>query len=260
MYSTGSAFNIGTVIDAFNSSDDVAMLSVDTWSSKLNVGAELFFNDMPEFGVYDNPVTNAISQGRNNVIYADYASSFGSELSSIGKYAHTEGRKNLAEWGCHAENDRNIAYGVANHVEGRSNFIMPNDEGNRPYVNHVDGYGNTVVGAVRGSTVQGVASEAKHNNSYVWSGVLEPMPNGALPNYGDADYIPETRYKSHQNGSFNINPINGVNGFFIGEQTLQDIIEERLTPVYDLLDLTFTGNIYLTTKGRKYEPIESSTT
>ena len=71
----------------------------------------------------------------------------------------------------------NAAYGVANHVEGRCNSAVPHGSG-RPYINHIEGYGNTISGHVCASHVQGVAAEAAHNNAYVWSGVLEKTDSG----------------------------------------------------------------------------------
>lgn len=53
----------------------------------------------------------------------------------------------------------------------------------------------------------GVATHAQDKNSYAWSGV-----------------IGESEYQTHGEGTFNINPRNGIKGFYIGENSLEEII------------------------------------
>ena len=53
----------------------------------------------------------------------------------------------------------------------------------------------------------GVATHAQDKNSYAWSGVIE-----------------EFEYQTHGEGTFNINPRNGIKGFYIGEKSLEEII------------------------------------
>ena len=68
--------------------------------------------------------------------------------------------------------------------------------------------GNQTSALAYTSHAAGANAKAEHQNSYVWSG-------GSL-------------YSSHDAGTFNINPSNGANGFYIGDKTLSDIIDSAI--------------------------------
>ena len=59
-------------------------------------------------------------------------------------------------------------------------------------------------------------SLSNNSGSYVW--------NGDSKNYSN-----DNKYKSHNSGSFNIAPLNGLNGFYIGEETLCSIIDNAIS-------------------------------
>lgn len=68
--------------------------------------------------------------------------------------------------------------------------------------------GESVKATHKSGIALGISAEAVHTNSFVWNG------NDNIENY-----------QSHgERGTFNINPEAGVNGFYIGQQTLSTII------------------------------------
>ena len=76
------------------------------------------------------------------------------------------------------------------------------------YGNIIHGKDTKVLGIDRG-IVFGVSAIVKNEDSFVWNGNNDT---------GD--------YSSHSQGTFNINPLEGSKGFYIGEQTLSDIIKD----------------------------------
>jgi hypothetical protein len=58
-----------------------------------------------------------------------------------------------------------------------------------------------------GAIALGYGSTASNNSSFVWNNKY-------------------TKYGSHGNGTFNINPSNGISGVWIGERTLETIFDE----------------------------------
>jgi hypothetical protein len=42
--------------------------------------------------------------------------------------------------------------------------------------------------------------------------------------YIDSDVVLSSMYESHGDGTFNINPENGIKDFYIGEESLNDIL------------------------------------
>ena len=97
------------------------------------------------------------------------------------------------------------------------------------YCTHVEGFANWVSAPpgewlnARGSHVAGTCATSKDKFCYVWSGVNnascileDESVSSADINY---DYLamPTSAYCSHGPGTFNINPISGIDGVFIGE-------------------------------------------
>ena len=132
-----------------------------------------------------------------------YSLANGSDVIASGSHSHAEGceTKATAPYS-HAEGDNTFAKGVGSHAEG---FVTtaPGD------YSHSEGYGT--IAAADYSHAGGHASMTRpgDSDSFAWSGV-----------------VPEddTKYNSHGPGTFNINPGGGVDGFYIGEQTLSQVI------------------------------------
>ena len=106
---------------------------------------------------------------------------------------------NNNEGACHAEGQGSIAQALAAHAEGCYTLAVGR-------YSHAEG--NQTSALAYTSHASGANAKAEHQNSYVWSG-------GSL-------------YSSHDAGTFNINPANGANGFYIGDKTLSDIIDNAI--------------------------------
>ena len=78
---------------------------------------------------------------------------------------------------------------------------------------HADGEGCSA--EKNASHALGVSAYAKHNSSYVWQGGPADKTHYGVP-----------PYESHADGTYNINPVGGIDGFWIGSKTIRTIIEE----------------------------------
>ena len=74
------------------------------------------------------------------------------------------------------------------------------------------------------SQVMGVNAQAAAGTDYsfVWNG-------------NDVEALGQY-YSAHGKGSFNINPLSGISGVYVGEQTLADIIDSNVSSKQDALD------------------------
>ena len=96
------------------------------------------------------------------------------------------------------------AYGNNSTVEGFANIASGENS-------RASGTGNIASG--NDSIAEGKRSRATNDNSYVWNQST-------------------TKYGSHGNGTFNINPVNGINSFYIGTNTLGDYIDARIQAAF----------------------------
>ena len=106
----------------------------------------------------------------------------------------------------HAEGSATTAAGDYSHAEGSVTIAVGD-------YSHAEGAGTTAAGDY--SHVDGVLAMTKYQDNYAfaWSG-----------DYEREEYDP---YESHGVGTFNINPVGGLNGFYIGEQTLYTILTNK---------------------------------
>ena len=168
------------------------------------------------------------AEGSDNVAYGVNAHVEGAGNIASGYISHAEGNYNKAiGLASHAENARNIANGTGSHAEGTSNTA----DGN---YSHVEGGNNNAVGemshaqgrycksngaksfaAGENCTAQGNISIACGNKA-IAQGKMSFVWNGTANAYGS---------KIANDGIFAVNPTNGTNGFYIGEQTLSTIID-----------------------------------
>ena len=150
-----------------------------------------------------NREKTAVTIGSRTGTVGPYSLANGNNVTASGSHSHAEGceTKATAPYS-HAEGDNTFAKGVGSHAEG---FVTtaPGD------YSHSEGYGT--IAAADYSHAGGHASMTRpgDSDSFAWSGV-----------------VPEddTKYNSHGPGTFNINPGGGVDGFYIGEQTLSQVI------------------------------------
>lgn len=142
--------------------------------------------------------TNAHAEGG---IYENNLS--GSTAS--GESSHAEGRSTKAlSSAAHAEGDRSIAYAVASHAEGMDTFAGG-------HCSHAEGNHTSAFGKYSHSA--GFLTIARDDNQFVWNGISS-----------------ETYDTSSINavGSFCINPLNDISGFYIGTQNLAQIIQNAV--------------------------------
>ena len=127
--------------------------------------------------------------------------------------------------GTFSQGTNTLATGIASHAEGGSTTAEGNyahSEGNGTYARGLASHSEGLFtrATERASHSSGACALATNSWSFVWSG-LERSPY----------------YGSHGVSSFNVNPINGINGFYIGEQTLQQAI------VASIMDTSLSNDI-----------------
>lgn len=123
-----------------------------------------------------------------------------SSADTPGQSSFSSGRGNIASGDhSHAEGDSVIAKGLNSHAEG----CTTKAEGN---CSHAEGKFTEASGAY--SHAAGFRAKAQQR-AYAWSGVESATP-----------------YESNGDGTYNINPVGGIEGFYVGEKNLKTIISE----------------------------------
>ena len=151
----------------------------------------------------EGTVTRAINRGTHaegKFTLADcrYSHSEGSQTIAAGCGAHAEGLNTFANEYAHSEGGQTVANGNYSHAEGQYTEANGNQS-------HVQNYSCKANGD--NSTACGYNATAQGQNTFCW--------NGQTKAYG-------TNLTAA--GLFCINPVKGINGIYIGYQTLSDII------------------------------------
>ena len=144
-----------------------------------------------------------------------------SSIGTVGKYSLANGQfVNASGYNSHAEGEGTTASGQFSHSEGQGTTASG-------YYSHAEGFGTTASGHF--SHADGYESQTSegHQYSFAWN--------------GDTSVI--NRYSSHGPGTFNINPVGGADGFYIGEQTLSDVIFVSLTNNISAGNPTFSNAV-----------------
>lgn len=125
----------------------------------------------------------------------------GLDVSASGPSSHAEGVETTAYEGAHAEGFGTTAMGNYSHAEGQNTIAIAD-----------------------GSHASGIYSYTLryHDYAYAWN--------------GDGSKSENNPYTSHGYGTFNINPIGGVDGFYIGERTLSEIINDAIVARLSAID------------------------
>lgn len=172
------------------------------------VGKLALTNDITAFTNINSNVRiiGTLANGNTNVV-------------ASGLFSHAEGANSIAGSGtrpsvatvpsqsigfaAHAEGNGTLASGVASHAEGYHTIAS----GSNAFA------GGENSEATQGDTIaQGFYSKAKDTRSYVWNGE-RPLSNP---------------YESNGVGSYNINPVNGIHGIFIGTNSLYELIVSEI--------------------------------
>lgn len=148
----------------------------------------------------------------------------GYNTRALTSYAHAEGNQSYAtNYGAHAEGYQTSATGQYSHSEG---FVTLAKETGA----HAEGYHTEANN--KQSHAAGHYAKANHDNAWCWNGVAN------------------TVYSSRDKGTFNINPENGSDGFYIGSSSLCSLIQNatsggnavQSTIVNALSDIGLTAN------------------
>lgn len=129
--------------------------------------------------------------------------------------SHAEGIETYAgNSDAHAEGSFTSAFGYYSHVEGGWTSTGTNAMGA-----HAEGGFTRADGPI--SHVEGIKAIAELSDyqSFVWQGT-DYMP----ASIGDIDPTRWDEYKAHGPGTFNINPVSGAAGVYIGEQSLASML------------------------------------
>lgn len=138
----------------------------------------------PDLGDISSYSTAAVAFGFGSHAAKQYSFAEGVGSSAHGKYSHAEGMYTIAGYGAHAQGIRTKALGINSFTAGLD----------------ISALGMRSIG-------MGVNCSAKHDNSFTWSG------SGS-----------ENLYESHGVGMFNVNPLGGVGGFYVGNQKIKDAL------------------------------------
>ena len=131
----------------------------------------------------------------------------GSETYAIGNFAHSEGHMCMAVGSfSHSEGIECVSDGYASHAEGNTSSAYGR-------FSHAEGIGTFAIGDYSHSA--GASSIASNKFSYVWQGV-ESANNLT------------SAYVSHGDGTYNINPVGGIDGFWVGEKTMRKHISDEI--------------------------------
>ena len=146
------------------------------------------------------------------------AVTIGSRTGDVGPYSLANGLDVIASGGySHAEGYNTVASGIYSHAEGCYATAFG-------YGSHAEGYYTAAYGGY--SHAEGCYATASGYSSHA-EGIFihtKEQDSYAFAWNGD-DQIQQ--YTSHGPGTFNINPAGGLNGFYIGKQTLYAIMTNK---------------------------------
>lgn len=139
----------------------------------------------------DGPVGAYTFAGGLNVTAGGYAAhAEGYLTSAAGTYAHAEGTGATAT-------------GTSAHAEGNGTSASGN-------FSHAEGFSTTAAG--NGSHAEGFKAQTKTDDDYAYS--------------WNGDETRTEPYSSHGKGTFNVNPVGGSDGFYVGEKKLTEVISD----------------------------------
>ena len=160
------------------------------------------------------PIDNASS---TSYIYCGVKPTIGSTVVYQGGSSHVEGcRSTASEMYSHAEGAMTTASNAYAHAEGFASYATN-------LASHSEGYGTSANGMF--SHTAGIYSNAVDDCSWCWNG------------------LSSTKYLSKGFGTFCINPANGIDGFYINDKSLSDILSSN-SNIYiaDEETLSLSGN------------------
>ena len=140
---------------------------------------------------------SAHAEGQNTTASGRYSHAEGNAVSALADEAHAEGHHTLASGrNSHAEGNSTEATGDHSHASGYLTKARGKASFAAGYMSEADASAENAFVIGRYSKAEGPAG----SNSFVWQGVS----SGTV------------FYNSNSKGSFNVNPQNGLSGFYIG--------------------------------------------
>ena len=153
--------------------------------------------------------SGAHAEGQSSVASGNYSHAEGNWTQALSEYSHAEGISTVVSglWS-HAEGYQTSAFGNYSHAEGGLTLAGKVKSGSTAatYSTHAEGYQTSAIGIA--SHASGIKTNVSNDYAFGWNGKSD-----------------ET-YSSHGNGTFNINPANGISGFWIGTKNLGQYISE----------------------------------
>ena len=181
----------------------------------------------------------SLASGRKSISTDLYGYVHGNECSSSGRYSRATGYQTSAIGDYSATAGYNTrAIGVYSSAFGNSTTAT--GSGSVAFGGLTEATGGSSFAEGQYSKASGLGSKASGFNavssnvtSYSWQGSAGPLA--------------ETPYGSHGNGTYNINPVGGTGGFWIGEQTLAALLAAKQNA-----ETVVTGAVGTASAGNRY--------
>lgn len=212
--------SVGDYSAAFGSDNTVAGLSTAFgFGNTIGVYSAAFGDDnavgeySTTFGYYNIVDDFSTASGYYNAV-GDYSAAFGYD-NHVGPYSAAFGYENRSRYddqGTDIILTMAFLMGFGNNTFAEGSFVM--------------GAGNLPRRDAQLSFSFGTATEALHPGAFIWN--FFPTNYFAIAP-SDASALP--KYQSHGAGSFNVNPIGGLDGFWIGETNLRDHVVNTIAPL-----------------------------
>lgn len=178
------------------------------------------------------------AEGISSYAYGNYSHAQNYQTSAYGEYSHAEGVRSYAKGDCshaegvdtiaehvaHAEGTQTSAFGSYSHAEGEQTYVSTDGR-----AAHVEGI--AVSAMARCTHAGGCFAAAKDKFSYIWNG-------------DEAVHV-----SSNGIGTFNVNPVGGIDGFYISNKKLSEYLSQsnvlygkKLVVFGDSFSTTLTSN------------------
>lgn len=177
-------------------------------------------------------IVSADNQLSDRFFMARQVPNIGNHVTDDAHGCHVEGLSSkVLIMGGHAEGLTCVVAGKYGHAEGRGCVAG--------YAAHAEGRECQALGDQ--SHASGFRACSINNGAWTWSPASHPP------------------YADNGESTFNINPQNGINGFYIGKKNLETYLEERVSPLktqianlQHAIDVGFVGTILTLTSDIKY--------
>ena len=161
----------------------------------------------------------SLANGIATTASGDHSHAEGGRTTASGHYSHTEGGSTTASGAfSHAEGGSTTASGAYSHAEGVGTTASG-------FSSHAEGGRTTSSGDY--SHAEGGSTTASGDYSHAAGYMAQTRNIDAYSFAWNGDETRTDQYSSHGPGTFNINPYGGLDGFWIGEQTLFSILTNK---------------------------------